>query len=165
MLAIFCLHFNTNYAYQRFIETLPFYCFLFTSIYDSTSFYQLIVLFNTIWQNVTFIINFPLLLLLFFEAPNYHKNPYIITKTQGSFRVCIISPIFQQHFSTNKRNSILSRKPLYFHAKLGYYHGNSRLLPDSTIFPPIAILSAASKITKKWGSPTTLMNPSTLKIP
>ena len=46
-----------------------------------------------------------------------------------------------------------TRKLLYFHAKLGYYHGNSRLLPDSTIFSPIAILSAASK-TKKAG-PTT----------
>ena len=46
-----------------------------------------------------------------------------------------ISPIFQQHFSTNRRNSILSRKPLYFHAKLRYYHGNCRLLRDSIILP------------------------------
>ena len=47
----------------------------------------------------------------------------------------ILSPNFQQHFSTNRQNSILSRKPLYFHAKPGYYHGNCRLLPDS-IIPP-----------------------------
>ena len=46
-----------------------------------------------------------------------------------------IFPIFQQHFSTNRRNSKLSRKPLYFHAKLGYYHGNCRLLRDSIILP------------------------------
>ena len=31
---------------------------------------------------------------------------------------------FQQHFSTNRRNSIQTRKLLYYHAKLGYYHGN-----------------------------------------
>ena len=46
-----------------------------------------------------------------------------------------MSPYFQQHFSTNRRNSILSRKLLYFHAKLGYYHGNCRLLRDSIISP------------------------------
>ena len=41
----------------------------------------------------------------------------------------IISPIFQQHFSTNKRNSILSRKLLYHHAKMLQYHGNSEQFP------------------------------------
>ena len=71
----------------------------------------------------------------------------------------MIFPLFQQHFSTNRRNSIPSRKLLFYHAKLGYYHGNSRLLPDSTIFSPIAILSAASKNTKKRGPPPTVMNP------
>ena len=35
----------------------------------------------------------------------------------------------------------------------------SILLPDSTIFAPIAILSAASKNTKKRGPPPTVMNP------
>ena len=46
-----------------------------------------------------------------------------------------------------------------------YYHGNSWLLPesillpDSTIFPPIAILSAALKKHKNRGPPTTPMNP------
>ncbi len=46
-----------------------------------------------------------------------------------------IFPIFQQHFSTNRQNSKQTRKLLYYHAKLGYYHGNSRLLPDSIISP------------------------------
>ena len=41
----------------------------------------------------------------------------------------IISPIFQQHFSTNKRNSILSRKLLYYHAKMLQYHENSKQFP------------------------------------
>ena len=76
--------------------------------------------------------------------------PYLPGK-ETPWQNSIISPIFQQHFSTNRRNSIQTRKLLYFHAKLGYYHGNSRLLPDSTIFSPIAILSAASK-TKKSGA-------------
>ena len=62
-------------------------------------------------------------------------------------------------FHIIRRNSKQTRKLLYFHAKLGYYHGNSRLLPDSTIFSPIAILSAASKNTKKRGPPPTVMNP------
>ena len=46
-----------------------------------------------------------------------------------------LSSIFQQHFSTNRRNSKQTRKPLYYHAKLGYYHGNCRLLRDSIISP------------------------------
>ena len=64
-----------------------------------------------------------------------------------------------QILHTNRRNSKQTRKLLYFHAKLGYFHGNCRLLPDSTIFSPIAILSAASKNTKKRGPPPTVMNP------
>ena len=73
-------------------------------------------------------------------------------------------PIFQQHFSTNRRNPKQTRKPLYFHAKLKYYHGNCWLLPDSTIFSPIAILSAASGNTKigahhpPWWTPPSLKN-------
>ena len=52
-----------------------------------------------------------------------------------------------------------------FYLSVLYYHGNPRLLresillPDSTIFSPIAILSAASKNTKKRGPPPTVMNP------
>ena len=44
-----------------------------------------------------------------------------------------LSSIFQQHFSTNRRNSKQTRKLLYYHAKLGYYHGNRRLLRDIII--------------------------------
>ena len=36
---------------------------------------------------------------------------------------------------TNRQNSKQTRKLLYYHAKLGYYHGNSRLLRDSIILP------------------------------
>ena len=87
-----------------------------------------------------------------------------LPETKTPWQNSIISPIFQQHFSTNRRNFILSRKPLYFHAKLRYYHGNCRLLPDSTIFPPIAIFSAALKNTKigahhpPWWTPPGLKN-------
>ena len=55
--------------------------------------------------------------------------------------------------------------PTPFYLSALYYHGNpgllreSILLPDSTIFAPIAILSAASKNTKKRGPPPTVMNP------
>ena len=38
-----------------------------------------------------------------------------------------------QILQTNRQNSKLSRKLLYFHAKLKYYHGNCRLLPDNII--------------------------------
>ena len=68
------------------------------------------------------------------------------------------SPIFQQHFSTNRRNSILSRKLLYYHAKLGYYHGNSRLLRDSIILPQSPSFQRRTK-RKKAGPPPTVMNP------
>jgi hypothetical protein len=61
--------------------------------------------------------------------------------------------------------------PTPFYLSALYYHGNPRLLrenillPDSTIFSPIAILSAASKNTKKWGPPPTVMNPTKPKKP
>ena len=61
--------------------------------------------------------------------------------------------------------------PTPFYLSALYYHGNpvllrdSILLPDSTIFSPIAMLSAALKNAKKRGSPTIPVNPSTLKIP
>ena len=35
------------------------------------------------------------------KTPNYHGNSYTNTKTPGSFRVCIISPVFEQHFPSN----------------------------------------------------------------
>ena len=76
----------------------------------------------------------------------------------------MIFPLFQQHFSTNRRNSIPSRKLLFYHAKLGYYHGNSRLLPDSTIFPQSPLYQRHIKH-KKWGSPTTVMNPTKPRNP
>ena len=61
--------------------------------------------------------------------------------------------------------------PTPFYLSVLYYHGNpgllreSILLPDSTIFSPIAILSAASKNTKKRGPPPTVMNPTKPKKP
>ena len=73
-----------------------------------------------------------------------------------------IDSIFRQAntpFSQNRQY------PTPFYLSVLYYHGNPRLLresillPDSTIFSPIAILSAASKNTKKWGPPPTVMNP------
>ena len=76
----------------------------------------------------------------------------------------MIFPLFQQHFSTNRRNSIPSRKLLFYHAKLGYYHGNSQLLPDSTIFPQSPLYQRHIKH-KKWGSPTTVMNPTKPRNP
>ena len=78
--------------------------------------------------------------------------------TETPWQDSMIFPLFQQHFSTNRRNSIPSRKLLFYHAKLGYYHGNSRLLPDSTIFPQSPLYQRHIKH-KKWGSPTTVMNP------
>ena len=70
--------------------------------------------------------------------------------------------IFRQ---TNTPFSQNRQYPTPFYLSALYYHGNpwllreSILLPDSTIFSPIAILSAASKNTKKRGPPPTVMNP------
>ena len=69
-----------------------------------------------------------------------------------------------QILHTNRRNSKQTRKLLYFHAKLGYYHGNSRLLRDSIILPQSPPFQRHQK-RKKRGPPTTPVNPSTLKIP
>ena len=79
-----------------------------------------------------------------------------------------IDSIFHQAntpFSQNRQY------PTPFYLSVLYYHGNpgllreSILLPDSTIFSPIAILSATSKNTKKWGSPTIPVNPTKPKKP
>ena len=73
-----------------------------------------------------------------------------------------IDSIFRQ---TNTPFSQNRQYPTPFYLSVLYYHGNpwllreSILLPDSTIFSPIAILSAASKNTKKRGPPPTVMNP------
>ena len=56
-------------------------------------------------------------------------------------------------FHIIRRNSKQTRKLLYFHAKLGYYHGNSRLLPDSIILPQSPHYQRHPK-TKKLGFTT-----------
>ena len=75
-------------------------------------------------------------------------------------------PFFNSFFSqTNTSFSKNRQYPTPFYLSALYYHGNPRLLresillPDSTIFSPIAPLSAASKNTKKRGPPPTVMNP------
>ena len=81
-------------------------------------------------------------------------------------------PFFNSIF--RQANTSFSQNRQYltpFYLSVLYYHGNpgllpeSILLPDSTIFSPIAILSAASKNTKKWGPPPTVMNPTRPKKP
>ena len=115
----------------------------------------------------------PFLTLLFFNfSVYYHAKLQTITETHIQTRklraisVFLSYPPFSTAFSVKlipfsqkppipytflQVRFILSRKP--------------RLLPDSTIFSPIAILSAASKNTKKRGPPTTVMNPTKPKIP
>ena len=78
-----------------------------------------------------------------------------------------IDSIFRQ---TNTPFSQNCQYPTPFYLSVLYYHGNpwllreSILLPDSTIFAPIAILSAASKNTKigihhpPWWTPPNLKN-------
>ena len=114
------------------------------------------------------------------ETPNFHGNSYTITQN-----LCIIT---ETHIQTRKLRAIsvfVSYPPFFnsifhqtntpfrqnrqyptpFYLSALYYHENYRLLPDSillpdsTIFSPIAPLSATSKITKKRGPPTTMMNP------
>ena len=92
----------------------------------------------------------------------YHAKPHIITETHIQTRklwavsVFVSYPpffniIFRQ---TNTPFSQNRQYPTPFYLSALYYHGNpgllreSILLPDSTIFSPIAILSAASKNTK-----------------
>ena len=75
-------------------------------------------------------------------------------------------PFFNSIFRQTNTSFTQNRQyPTPFYLSALYYHGNpgllreSILLPDSTILSPIAILSAASKNTKKRGPPPTVMNP------
>ena len=107
------------------------------------------------------------LLLTFFNFSVYYHAKPIQTRKLYAVSVFVlylpfIDSIFH-HANTLFRKNQHYPTPFYLSAL--YYHGNPRLLrdsillPDSTIFPPIAILSAASKNTKKWGSPTIPVNP------
>ena len=118
--------------------------------------------------------------LIFFNfTVYYHAKPHIITETHIQTRklrtvsvFVLYPPYFNSIFS---QTATLFRKnrqyPTPFYLSVLYYHGNpgllreSILLPDSTIFAPIAILSAASKNTKKRGPPPTVMNPTNPKNP
>ena len=81
------------------------------------------------------------------------------------------SPFFNSIFRhTNTLFHKNQQYPTPFYLSVLYYHGNpwllreSILLPDSTIFSPIAILSAASKTQKReahhppWWTPPSLKN-------
>ena len=89
----------------------------------------------------------------------YHAKPHTITETHIQTRKLravsvfvsyppFIDSIFRQ---TNTPFSQNRQYPTPFYLSVLYYHGNPRLLresillPDSTIFAPIATLSAASK--------------------
>ena len=100
------------------------------------------------------------------KTPYYHGN-FIQTRKLHAVSVFVSYPpfidsIFRQ---TNTPFSQNRQYPTPFYLSVLYYHGNPRLLresillPDSTIFSPIAILSAASKNTKKRGPPPAVMNP------
>ena len=103
----------------------------------------------------------------------------ILSRKQGvdSVKIQAVSvfvlylPFFNSIFrQTNTSFSQNRQYPTPFYLSVLYYHGNpgllreSILLPDSTIFPPIAILSAASKNTKigvhhpPWWTPSSLKN-------
>ena len=109
----------------------------------------------------------------------YHAKLQTITETHIQTRklraVSVFvsyPPFFNSIFRQANTSFSQNRQyPTPFYLFALYYHGNpwllpdSILLPDSTIFSPIAILSAASKTQKKRGPPTTPVNPSTLKNP
>ena len=109
----------------------------------------------------------------------YHAKPHIITETHIQTRKLhavsvfvsyppFIDSIFCQPNTLFRKNR---QYPTPFYLSVLYYHGNPRLLresillPDSIIFSPIAMLSAASKNTKKRGPPPTVMNPTKPKNP
>ena len=94
------------------------------------------------------------------------QNPIQTRKLQTVSVFVSYPPFFDSIFrQTNTPFSQNRQYPTPFDLSVLYYHGNpwllreSILLPDSTIFAPIAILSAASKNTKKRGPPPTVMNP------
>ena len=103
----------------------------------------------------------------------YHAKLQTITETHIQTRKLRAVSVFVSYppFSNSifrQANTPFSQNRQYptpFYPSVLYYHGNpwllreSILLPDSTIFAPIAILSAASKNTKKRGPPPTVMNP------
>ena len=103
----------------------------------------------------------------------YHAKLHIITETHIQTRKLhavsvfvsyppFIDSIFCQPNTLFRKNR---QYPTPFYLSVLYYHGNPRLLresillPDSTIFALIAILSAASRHKKSWGPPPTVMNP------
>ena len=103
----------------------------------------------------------------------YHAKLQTITETHIQTRklqaVSVFvsyPPFFNSIFrQTNTPFTQNRQYPTPFYLSVLYYHGNPRLLrdsillPDSTIFSPIAMLSAALKNTKKRGPPPTVMNP------
>ncbi len=97
----------------------------------------------------------------------YHENfPHVSMIIHKVSVFVSYPPFFNTIFrQANPSFSQNRQYPTPFYLSALYYHGNpgllreSILLPDSTIFSPIAILSAASKNTKKWGPPPTVMNP------
>ena len=110
----------------------------------------------------------------------YYFTIFLYTITQNSklsrkLRAVSVFVSYPPFFnSIFRQTNTLFRKnrqyPTPFYLSTLYYHGNpwllreSILLPDSTIFPPIAILSAASKNTKigvhhpPWWTPPSLKN-------
>ena len=108
----------------------------------------------------------------------YHAKLQTITETHIQTRKLRAVSVFVSYppFSDSifSQTDTLFRKnrqyPTLFYLSALYYHGNpwllreSILLPDSTIFSPIAILSAASRNTKigvhhpPWWTPPSLKN-------
>ena len=102
---------------------------------------------------------FPTAIIFFNFSVYYHAKLHIITETHIQTRKLHVvsvfvsfSPFFNSIFrQANTPFSQNRQYPTPFYICILYYHGNPRLLresillPDSTIFLPIAILSAASK--------------------
>ena len=112
--------------------------------------------------------------LIFFNfSVYYHAKLQTITETHIQTRKLRAVSVFVSYppfFNSIFRhaNTLFHKNRQYptpFYPSVLYYHGNpwllreSILLPDSTIFSPIAMLSAALKNTKKRGPPPTVMNP------
>ena len=107
------------------------------------------------------------------EPLYYHENSHRVSVIIQVVTVFVSYPtyfnnIFRQAntpFSQNRQY------PTPFDLSVLYYHGNpwllreSILLPDSTIFAPIAILSAASKNKKNGAHHPPWWTPPNLKIP
>ena len=97
----------------------------------------------------------------------YHENfPHVSMIIQAVSVFVSYLPFFNSILrQANTPFSKNQQYPTPFYLSAVYYHEYPRLLPDSillrdsTIFPPIAMLSATSKNTQKWGPPPTVMNP------